>query len=188
MRIAAALGGRHHSRRPNGSVGAGSRNRRSSASKTSRGTLRVVLWMRPPATSCDAASDMLSDLAAAESSVALARRLRRYDQPRLLCIDEVAYLSYADLLYEVVTRRYDGPRSIVLSTNKPFAEWSEVFPHAACTVTLIDRLLARLPSPTLAPETRQLAGAQAHAQDRRLGLYLWRAPHVIAFDHCCRLS
>jgi DNA replication protein DnaC len=93
------------------------------------------------------ASDMLSDLAAQESSAALARRLRRYVQPRLLCIDEVGYLSYdaryADLLFEVVTRRYDGPRSIVLSTNKPFAEWSEVFPHAACTVTLVDRLLHR---------------------------------------------
>ena len=93
------------------------------------------------------ASDMLSDLAAQESSAALARRLRRYVQPRLLCIDEVGYLSYdsryADLLFEVVTRRYDGPRSIVLSTNKPFAEWSEVFPHAACTVTLVDRLMHR---------------------------------------------
>lgn len=57
------------------------------------------------------ASDMLSDLAAQESSVALARRLRRCVQPRLLCIDEVGYLSYdsryADLLFEVVTRRYD---------------------------------------------------------------------------------
>ena len=93
------------------------------------------------------ASDMLSDLAAQESSAALARRLRRYVQPRLLCIDEVGYLSYdnryADLLFEVVTRRYDGPRSIVLSTNKPFAEWAEIFPHAACTVTLIDRLVHR---------------------------------------------
>jgi DNA replication protein DnaC len=93
------------------------------------------------------ASDMLADLAAQESSIALTRRLRRYCQPRLLCVDEVGYLSYnsryADLLFEVVTRRYDGPRSILLSTNKPFAEWSEVFPHAACVVTLIDRLLHR---------------------------------------------
>jgi len=31
----------------------------------------------------------------------------------------------------------------VLSTNKLFAEWSEVFPHAACTDTLLDRLLHR---------------------------------------------
>jgi DNA replication protein DnaC len=93
------------------------------------------------------ASDMLSDLAAQESSAALKRRLRRYCQPKLLCIDEVGYLSYdsryADLFFEVVTRRYDGPRSIVLSTNKPFSEWSQVFPNAACVVTLVDRLLHR---------------------------------------------
>jgi DNA replication protein DnaC len=93
------------------------------------------------------ASDMLSDLAAQESSAALKRRLRRYCQPRLLCIDEVGYLSYdsryADLFFEVVTRRYEVPRSIVLSTNKPFSEWSQVFPNAACVVTLVDRLLHR---------------------------------------------
>lgn len=93
------------------------------------------------------ASDMLSDLAAQESSAALKRRLRRYCQPKLLCIDEVGYLSYdsryADLFFEVVTRRYEGPRSIVLSTNKPFSEWAQVFPNAACVVTLVDRLLHR---------------------------------------------
>lgn len=93
------------------------------------------------------ASDMLSELAAQESSTALKRRLRRYCQPKLLCIDEVGYLSYdsryADLFFEVVTRRYEAPRSIVLSTNKPFSEWSQVFPNAACVVTLVDRLLHR---------------------------------------------
>lgn len=93
------------------------------------------------------ASDMLADLAAQESSVALARRLRRYTTPALLCVDEVGYLSYssryADLLFEVVTRRYDAHKSIVISTNKAFAHWPEVFPHAACTVTLVDRLVHR---------------------------------------------
>ena len=93
------------------------------------------------------ASDMLADLAAHESSAALGRRLRRYTQPKLLCVDEVGYLSYsnryADLLFEVVTRRYDQQKPVVLSTNKAFAEWSEVFPHAACTVTLVDRLVHR---------------------------------------------
>jgi DNA replication protein DnaC len=91
------------------------------------------------------ASDMLADLAAQDSSAALARRLRRYTQPRLLCVDEVGYLSYsnryADLLFEVVTRRYDDSKPILLSTNKAFNDWAEVFPHAACTVTLVDRLV-----------------------------------------------
>lgn len=93
------------------------------------------------------ASDMLADLAGQESSAALARRLRRYTLPRLLCIDEVGYLSYsnryADLLFEVVTRRYDAKKPVLVSTNKAFADWSEVFPHAACTVTLVDRLVHR---------------------------------------------
>jgi len=93
------------------------------------------------------ASDMLADLAAQESSASLARRLRRYVVPRLLCIDEVGYLSYsnryADLLFEVVTRRYEAQRAILVSTNKAFTEWSEVFPHATCTVTLVDRLVHR---------------------------------------------
>jgi IstB-like ATP binding protein len=38
---------------------------------------------------------------------------------------------------------YDLGKPIVLSTNKAFAEWSEVFPHAACVVTLFDRLIHR---------------------------------------------
>jgi DNA replication protein DnaC len=93
------------------------------------------------------ASDMLADLAAQESSVALGRRLRRYTIPHLLCVDEVGYLSYdsryADLLFEVVTRRYDAGKPVLLSTNKAFTAWSEVFPHAACVVTLVDRLIHR---------------------------------------------
>ena len=41
------------------------------------------------------ASDMLHDLAAQDSDASLARRLRRYTQPTVLCIDEVGYLAYA---------------------------------------------------------------------------------------------
>lgn len=48
----------------------------------------------------------------------------------------------ADLLFEVVTHRYDAGK-ILLSTDKAFSEWGEVFPHAACIVTLVDRLIHR---------------------------------------------
>lgn len=93
------------------------------------------------------ASDMLVDLAAQDSSSSLNRRVARYAQPALLCVDEVGYLSYdsryADLLFEVVTRRYQARKPIVLTTNKRFAEWPQVFPNAACVVTLVDRLLHR---------------------------------------------
>ncbi|MGH8291745.1 MAG: ATP-binding protein [Steroidobacteraceae bacterium] len=94
-----------------------------------------------------AASDMLHDLAAQDSSMALARRLRRYTAPSLLCVDEVGYLAYdtryADLLFEVITRRYQLRRPLVLTTNKAFGAWNEVFPNATCVVALVDRLVHR---------------------------------------------
>jgi len=40
----------------------------------------------------------------------------------------------------VVSRRY-GVKSTLVTTNKTFSEWNEVFPSAACVVTLVDRLV-----------------------------------------------
>jgi len=89
------------------------------------------------------ASALLADLSERHTSYALQQRLRHYARPKLLCIDEVGYLSYdaraADLLFEVITRRYQRTSTLV-TTNKSFAEWHEIFPNAASVVTLIDRL------------------------------------------------
>ena len=90
------------------------------------------------------ASAMLNELASQDGDMALQRRLRKYSQPQLLVIDEVGYLSYsnrhADLLFEIVSRRYEV-RSIIVTTNRPFGEWNEIFPNASCVVSLVDRLL-----------------------------------------------
>ena len=113
------------------------------------------------------ASDMLHDLAAQDSTVALARRLRRYTRSALLAIDEVGYLSYdpryADLLFEVITRRYELQRPILLSTNKAFGEWNQVFPNAACVVALVDRLLHRAEIVTLEGKSYRFKEAQERA-------------------------
>lgn len=89
-------------------------------------------------------SALLTDLGHRDTSRSLEARLRAYTRPHLLLIDELGYLSHstqqADLLFEVVSRRYEQ-RSIVLTTNLPFTEWSQLFPNAACVVTLIDRLV-----------------------------------------------
>lgn len=93
---------------------------------------------------CVSAGELLNDLAACDGAAALQRRLAHYLRPRLLCIDELGYLSYdnrhADLLFELISRRYTQ-KSILITTNKPFAEWNDVFPSAGCVVTLIDRLV-----------------------------------------------
>jgi DNA replication protein DnaC len=92
------------------------------------------------------AGQMLSELAALDSDSALRRRLQHYAAPDLLLIDEVGYLSYsnrhADMLFELVSRRYLH-KSTVVTTNRRFADWGEVFPNAACVVSLVDRLMHR---------------------------------------------
>jgi DNA replication protein DnaC len=117
-----------------------------------------------------AASDMLHDLAAQDSSTQLARRLRRYTTPAVLCCDEVGYLAYdtryADLLFEVVTRRYQLRRPIVLTTNRTFTEWNQVFPNATCVVALIDRLVHRSEILSIDGESYRLKEAKERAAKR----------------------
>ena len=90
------------------------------------------------------AGQLLGELAALDSDSALRYRLRRYAAPDLLVIDEVGYLSYsnrhADLLFELINRRHEK-KSTLITTNKSFSEWSEVFPNASCVVAMIDRLV-----------------------------------------------
>lgn len=116
------------------------------------------------------ASDLLADLIKQESSEARARRLAVYVRAHLLCIDEVGYLSYdarhADLLFEVVTRRYEKNRSILLTTNRPFAEWPTTFPNASCVVTLVDRLMHRSEIVTIDGDSYRLREAEERQRER----------------------
>lgn len=90
------------------------------------------------------ASKLLDELAECDGAHARRRCLRKYCAVDLLVIDEVGYMRYgdhhADLLYEVISERYQN-LSTVVTTNKPFKEWGEVFPNAACVVTLVDQLM-----------------------------------------------
>jgi DNA replication protein DnaC len=117
-----------------------------------------------------AASDMLHDLAAQDSSTQLSRRLRRYTTPSVVCIDEVGYLAYdtryADLLFEVITRRYQLRRPLVLTTNKTFSEWNQVFPNATCVVALIDRLVHRSEILSIDGDSYRLKEAKERAAKR----------------------
>lgn len=105
------------------------------------------------------ASQLLNTLAEQTSSQSLQRRLATFCRPQLLVLDELGYLSYdarhADLLFEVVSRRY-LERPILVTTNKPFAEWNQVFPNAASVVTLVDRLVHRCEVVTIEGDSYRL--------------------------------
>jgi DNA replication protein DnaC len=116
------------------------------------------------------AAAMLNDLAAQDGANALRRRLTHYARPGLLAIDEVGYLSYsnrhADLLFEIINRRYEKSSTLV-TTNRPFGEWNDVFPNAACVVSLIDRLVHHSEVIAIEGESYRMKEAQEHAAMRR---------------------
>ncbi len=116
------------------------------------------------------AAKMLNELAACDGDMALQRRLRYYSSPDVLCIDEVGYLSYsnrhADLLFEIINRRYEN-KSTLITTNRPFSEWGEVFPGAACVVSLIDRLIHHAEIITFEGESYRLKEAKERADNKQ---------------------
>jgi DNA replication protein DnaC len=115
------------------------------------------------------AGQLLGDLCALDSDSTLRRRLRHYARPQLLAIDEVGYLSYsnrhADMMFELVSRRYQS-KSTLITTNRPFAEWREVFPNAACVVSLVDRLVHNAEIIAIDGESYRLKEARERTEQR----------------------
>lgn len=117
------------------------------------------------------AAQMLLDLGGQESARALDRRLRYYASRPLLAIDEIGYLSYdarnADLLFQVVSRRYER-KSLVLTTNLAFSDWPTIFPNAACTTALIDRVVHHSEIIAIEGDSYRRKEAQAAKPSRRV--------------------
>jgi DNA replication protein DnaC len=88
------------------------------------------------------AAKLIADLLSADYR--LESRLRYYTNLDILAIDEIGYLSFesraADLLFEVVSRRYEQA-PIILTTNLAFKDWPSIFPGAFCVSALVDRLI-----------------------------------------------
>jgi DNA replication protein DnaC len=93
------------------------------------------------------AVDIIHTLSAAAAAGAgmLKRSMQRYLKPTLLVADEIGYLPIdklgADLLFQVFSERYERG-SVLLTTNRAFKHWPEIFNNdSTLTSALLDRLL-----------------------------------------------
>lgn len=91
------------------------------------------------------AVDVINTLAAAQRNGRLKPTLERYLRPTLLILDELGYLPIdkvgADLLFQIISRRYERG-AIVITSNRVFKKWAEIFNNdATLTSALLDRLL-----------------------------------------------
>jgi DNA replication protein DnaC len=91
------------------------------------------------------AASLTASLAEGEKVGTLARRLALFTGPALLVIDEIGFLPLdahqANLFFQVVSRRYEHG-SIILTSNKSYGEWAEVFTgDVVIAAAILDRLL-----------------------------------------------
>ena len=94
------------------------------------------------------ALEMARRLAKALAENRLHREMHNLVRPTLLVLDEVGYLSLdptqASLLFQVICQRYEKHQPILLTSNKAFSEWAEVFAgDAVMASAALDRLLHR---------------------------------------------
>lgn len=91
------------------------------------------------------AIDAVNNLIAARHTGQLKQELKKYLKPSLLVMDELGYLPIdkigADLLFQIISERYERG-SIIITTNRVFKEWPEIFNNdTTLTSALLDRLL-----------------------------------------------
>jgi hypothetical protein len=88
--------------------------------------------------------DMVRNLKAAEAAGRLTSKLGSYLRPAVLVVDEVGYQplerAEANLVFQVISKRYEKG-SIILTSNKTFSEWGQVFGDEVLATAILDRLL-----------------------------------------------
>ena len=111
------------------------------------------------------AAEWVSTLAEAHHAGRLQAELVRLGRYPLLVIDEVGYIPFepeaANLFFQLVSSRYERA-SLIVTSNKPFGRWGEVFGDDVVAAAMIDRLVHHA-------EVIALKGDSYRIKDRDLG-------------------
>lgn len=88
--------------------------------------------------------ELVSSLAKAEREGMLKERIRFFTRNALLIIDEIGYLPLqsggANLFFQLINARYERG-AMILTSNRGFGEWAEIFGDPVVASALLDRLL-----------------------------------------------
>ena len=89
-------------------------------------------------------NDLISNLKKANSENRFMNRLNHYSKYKVLIIDEVGFLPIdtegANMLFQLINKRYEN-HSTIITTNKPFGKWHEIFRDVTLANAILDRLL-----------------------------------------------
>jgi len=89
-------------------------------------------------------TDLVQKLQVARRDLALEAAIAKLDKFHLLILDDIAYggkdQAETSVLFELISARYEQ-RSLLITANQPFGEWSRIFPDPAMTLAAVDRLV-----------------------------------------------
>lgn len=89
-------------------------------------------------------TDLVQRLQTARQTLSLEVAIDRLDKYHLIVLDDLCYVrrdqAETSVLFELIAARYDR-RSLPITSNQPFGEWTSVFPDAAMTLAAVDRLV-----------------------------------------------
>jgi DNA replication protein DnaC len=92
------------------------------------------------------AAALINELVEAKHQLQLGRVLTRWARYDLIAIDEVGYVPLAEVgaefLFQVIAERAEKT-AVIVTTNLPFSEWTQVIPNARLCKALIDRIMDR---------------------------------------------
>lgn len=92
------------------------------------------------------AAGLVTELVEAKQQHQLGRALARWERYDLVALDEVGYVPLAEvgaeLLFQVIAERAEQA-AVILTTNLPFSEWTQVIPNARLCKALLDRITDR---------------------------------------------
>src|SRR6185503_14767540 len=92
------------------------------------------------------AAGLVNELVEAKEQLQLRRVLARWARYDLIAIDEVGYVPLAEIgaefLFQVIAERAEQS-AVILTTNLPFSEWTQVIPNARLCKALLDRITDR---------------------------------------------
>lgn len=116
------------------------------------------------------AIDMARKLTKAMHENRLSREMKNLTRPKVLIIDEVGYLSLespeASLVFQVISQRYERQGALILTSNKAFSAWGEIFAgDAVMASAALDRLLHRCTVVNIRGESYRLKEKQKAGQN-----------------------
>ncbi|MBX8634749.1 MAG: ATP-binding protein, partial [Thermoplasmata archaeon] len=122
--------------------------------------------------------ELLTRLKRALTEQRLTQTLQQLTYPKVLILDEIGYLPLtreeAHLFFRLLTRRYEKA-PLILTSNKSFLDWGEIFGDPVLATAILDRLLHHA-------TTLNIKGESYRLKDKRKAGLLGKAPRTEAAE------